>query len=758
MFFLFHTGTLCDVQHFGTELVKLCTEFDWPFGARTAQAPQIHDHNKQQRSQSMKPIHRSHQRPSPLALMPLIAIALLLLTMAIAKPARAAGLLIADGGFGGVLEIKAHDVKVTINNGIAVTNVTQVFHNTENRQVEALYTFPVPKHASVSNFSMWINGKEVVGEVLEKERAREIYNSYKQRRKDPGLLEQVDYKRFEMRIFPIAANADQRVQITYYQELDIDHDEVTYVYPLATATRGKIDSTTSGRFAFQLETKSAIPITRLESPSHGSEVVIADHSDNYKLASLEQKNGSLAADIVIHYKLNRPRSGIDLITSRTSNEDGFFYLTIMAGKELTKHDFGMDYIFLLDISGSMANSSKLPISRRSLAAFINELDDKDRFEVMTFNVQPNMVFNQLRDASAQTKSEAEAFLDTQAARGGTILAPALTTAYKYGDPDRQLNVIILSDGMTEQKERQTLIDLIGRRPDNARVFCIGIGNEINRPLLQQLAEDSGGLAAFVSGGDDFKRQAKAFRRKLMRPAAGNLSLQFDGIEAYDLAPAKLPNLYFGSPIRVYGRYKGVGDARVTLKGQVQGREFQNSADLPFPKKDATNPEIERMWAQKQIDQLLKEADRRNNRPAVVDEVVQLGEDFSIVTQYTSFLVLENDAEYKRWKIDRRNQRRLQRDRSAQDQRRQALDALRQKAMQGIGPQPLSAKSAPQRTTAMKPVTPIRLQPPRTPQQPAVSPQADRRQSRDFDFSFGSGPVGPLFVGLALWMKRRKKHH
>ena len=262
----------------------------------------------------MKPSHHSPHRPKHFGFLPLVAMALVLLTMAVARPVRAAGLLIADGGFGGVLEIKDHDVNVTINNGIAVTQVTQVFHNTENRQVEALYTFPVPKHASVSNFSMWINGKEMVGEVLEKERAREIYNSYKQKRRDPGLLEQVDYKRFEMRIFPIAANADQRVQITYYQELDVDHDEVTYVYPLATVTRGAIDTRTRGRFAFQLETKSPIAITRMESPSHGSEVVVVDHSDSYKLASLEQKAGSLSEDIVIHYGLNRPRSGIDLIT------------------------------------------------------------------------------------------------------------------------------------------------------------------------------------------------------------------------------------------------------------------------------------------------------------------------------------------------------------------------------------------------------------------------------------------------------------
>ena len=181
-----------------------------------------------------------------------LALAVIAVGLLGAPRADAAGLLIADGGLGGVLEIKEHDVQVTINNGIAVTKVDQVFHNTEKRQVEALYTFPVPKGASVANFSMWINGKEMVGEVLEKQRAREIYNSYKQVRRDPGLLEQVDYRTFEMRIFPIGPDADQKVQITYYQELDYDHDTATYVYPLATVTRKGVDARTTGKFAISV--------------------------------------------------------------------------------------------------------------------------------------------------------------------------------------------------------------------------------------------------------------------------------------------------------------------------------------------------------------------------------------------------------------------------------------------------------------------------------------------------------------------------
>ncbi len=686
----------------------------------------------------------------------LCAVGLVLALVCGAPPekADAAGLLIADGGFGGVLEIKEHDVDVTINNGVAVTRVTQVFENTENRQVEALYTFPVPRGASVSNFSMWINGKEMVGEVLEKQRARQIYDSYKQRRKDPGLLEQVDYKRFEMRIFPIAAGAEQKVQIAYYQELAVDHDEALYVYPLATVTRGDADARTTGRFAINFQVKSEVPVTGLESPSHPGEFVPARHTETYQQASLETDGGSLARDVVLRYRLSRPKTGFDLITSRQKGEDGYFLLTLTAGEELAALDSGMDYVFVLDISGSMATDGKLIVSKSAVQAFIDELAPEDRFEVMTFNVQPQTLFGELRPAADQSRGPASAFLDTRQARGGTVLAPAMNTAYRYADPDRTLNVVVLSDGMTEQRERRELMDLIDGRPRNARVFCIGIGNEVNRPLLEQMADDSGGLAAFISRGDDFTRAAKAFRRKLMRPVAADIRLEIDGAGVRELEPALVPNLYYGAPVRIYGRYSGSGEARVRMKANVQGVALERETTLLFPETDGGNPEIERMWAWKRIDGLLKQADRSGDRRPVLEEVVRLGEDFSIVTEYTSFLVLENDAEYQRWKIDRKNRARIGRDRSAQLQREADLARLRNRSAADIGPAPLlaEARPAPAETPA---ATPDRKPNPAL-QAPAGPPAQIRPQSRDIHFGVGTGPVGPFFVAAAWWIVRRKK--
>lgn len=655
--------------------------------------------------------------------------------------ARAAGLLVADGGFGGQLEQIDHSVDVTLNNGVAVTHVTQVFRNLESRQVEALYTFPVPAGASVSNFSMWINGKEMVGEVVEKKRAREIYDSYKQVRRDPGLLEQKDFKTFEMRIFPIAPKADQKVMITYYQEVDTDHDRATYVYPLQTTTRGE-QSRVDGKFAFNLNARSTLPITDLESPSHGDAFVIARHGESYLQASLEAADGDLSRDIVLSYGLEKAVSGLDLVTSRADKDDGFFLAQFTVGDDLAKLDTGMDYVFLLDVSGSMAEDRKLPLSLDSIAAFMQTLGADDRMEVMTFNVQPNLLFRGLRAADDAARGEAETFLKGQTAKGGTVLAPALRTAYNYATPDRPLNIVLLSDGMTEPGERAELVDLIRSRPSGVRVFCVGVGNEMNKPVMDQLTKLSGGLAAFLSPSDNLRRQAEAFRRKLTHPAVGSVRLKVDGVDVTNLEPATLPDIFHGAPLRIYGRYARGGEATVTINGTVQGRERTWTRKVVFPETDDTNPEIERMWALRRIDRLNGEGGGN-----AVAEIVRLGQAFSIVTEHTSFLVLENDAEYQRWKIDRTNVLRTGRDRRAQQQVREQLARIRDEGLAGLGPNPdPKAVAAPQTTRAT---------PSATPRDVASAPRV-QQPSRDWSPSFGGGgggPVGPLFLLALAWLRR-----
>jgi Ca-activated chloride channel homolog len=598
---------------------------------------------------------------------------------------EASGLLIADGGLGGVLEIKEHEVSVVINNGIAVTEVRQVFHNTEQRIVEALYTFPVPAGASVSNFSMIINGKEMIGEVVEKKRARQIYESYKTVKRDPGLLEQVDYKTFELRIFPIPAGADQHIKVTYCQQLDFDHNNATWVYPLATTTRKDIVQTTTGKFALTVDVKSEIPVTKLFSPSHEDDFAITGYTPNYTRASLEVQKGDLSRDVVIAFDTERARTGVDMIASKQKGEDGYFLMTVTAGKELEEYGAGMDYVFVMDISGSMSNEGKLTQSRNTVESFVTTLGTEDRFEIITFNNAPQMHFGQMTVVSDDSRKSAEEFLLSQRAKGGTALRPAVTTAYKYKDGDRPLNVVVLSDGMTENSEQSELLRLIADAPSGTRVFCIGIGNEVNRPLLKQLAEGAGGLAAFVSQQDDFSRQAQAFRRKLMRPVATDVRITVNGIETTDVTPEILPDLFYGAPLRLSGRYKNSGDATITIEADVMGQPISQTVQVKFPDVDDKNPEIERVWAFQQVEQQMADIRKNGENPAAVAKILNLCEGYSIAGEYASFIVLENDAEYDRWSIARRNVTRVNRDDKARLELQQQLELLRDAALAQTGP-------------------------------------------------------------------------
>ena len=235
--------------------------------------------------------------------------------------------------------------------------------------------------------------------------------------------------------------------------------------------------------------------------------------------------------------------------------------------------------------------------------------------------------------------------------------------------------------MAEPGERDALMALIKARPSNATVFAIGVGNEVNRPLLTQLTEEAGGLAAFISHGDDFERQASAFRRKLLRPAATNVQIDFKGMDVYDVVPAKIPNLFHGAPVHVFGRYRHAKDPQVRVTGDILGRSAANLFSLDLG--DGKNPEVERMWAFRRIESLMRSD--LNREAATKNEIVALAEAYSIVTPYTSYIVLENDDEYRRWRIDRRNLQRMRGDRKAQAELEERFERMRNESLADWGP-------------------------------------------------------------------------
>lgn len=595
-----------------------------------------------------------------------IAVAALL---ALAQPAQAAGLLI-PAGQNQSLAIESQKVEVSINNGVAITTVNQVFRNDAPQPLEALYTFPVPREASVSNFSMWINGKEVIGEVLERQRAQDIYRQVTRvERKDPGLLEMVNYKTFEMRVFPVPARGTQRIQITYYQPVDYDSGFGTYVYPLEDK-RGAVTQLTK-EFSLLVDLKSDIPLKRVHSPSHGDALVTAEVGPGRYRASVEQPQGNLDRDFVLVYELERERMGINLVTSRDKGDDGYFMLLLTPGPQFDEPKKQVNVTFVLDVSGSMSVGGRIDVGRRAVVEALEMLRDTDTFNILAFNIAPKGLAEQPLPATRENKQRAIEFLKGQSPKGSTDIVPALERAFTMKVPDARNVVLLLSDGeATDLDSHMQFVNALRRQSQDVRIFSFGIGNDVNRPLLDRLSQETGGFADYVSNQDEVQRKVRLMQMKLASPVAEKLNVRFEGVEALDL-PSRLPNLYRGQQLVLLGRYRGAGTAKLTVSGEILGRPETLTAKLDFPEVDGDSPEIQRMWAWRKTDALMGQIREQGESDGVRKEIVALGTKYSIVTPYTAFLVLENEAEYQRFNIERLNARRIETERAAQQRQRQA---------------------------------------------------------------------------------------
>ncbi|HEX7898524.1 MAG TPA: VIT and VWA domain-containing protein [Planctomycetota bacterium] len=577
------------------------------------------------------------------------------------------GTLIPAGG-GPPMEIESQEVRVRINNGIAVTTITQVFRNNRPQALEAVYAFPVPHEASVSNFSMWISGKEVVGEVLEKKEARRIYESITAQRRDPGLLEQVSYKLFEVRVFPVPANGTQKIQIAYYQPVQYDTGFGQYVYPLEAKTREA--SRVRGSFKVDVDLISDLPLKSVSSPSHARDLAVKETSPGRWRASMETPRGAIDRDFVLVYEQERETTGLRLVPSRIGGDDGHFLLLLTAGKELEKAAAAVNYTLLLDVSGSMGDQRKLDHALRMIDELVRGMDARDRFNVLTFNIATEALFADGPSlATEENRKKAFDFLRGQRARGGTDLIPALEAAAGQRRDDMANVLVLLSDGnATDTDDHARFRRLLDGKGGSVRVFSIGIGNEVNRPLLTALAQATGGYSDFVSSSDDADRKTRLLKSKILHQVAEKLELKIAGVRTYDVVPERLPNLFRGQQLAVYGRYQGKGPAKLTVSGMIGGVPRSIDADIEFPGEERDNPEVRRMWAWKRSDALMNEIRAEGESASKVRAVTALGTEYSIVTPYTSFLVLENDQQYRQFGIEQRNARQIAEDRAAQDRR------------------------------------------------------------------------------------------
>ncbi len=546
------------------------------------------------------------------------------------------------------LTIRYHHVDVTIDNQVATTRIDQVFVNEGEAVAEGTYIFPVPQGATVSEFTMWVDGQPIQPELLEADEARRIYDDIVRRMRDPALLEYVGTNAIRANVFPIAPGEERRIEIEYQEVLDVENGLVHYVYPLNTE---RFSARPLEDVAVTVEIISNDPVQAVYSPSHP---VAVDQPDEFHArVGYEARNVRPDTDFSLYYSVSPDDIDLNLLTYRESaDEDGFFMLLLAPPLEVPEEEvIPKDVIVVLDQSGSMFGD-KWDQGRAAVEYVLDNLNPEDRFNVIVFSTGYRVYANEL-----QSPAEAEnaiRWVNGLEAIGGTDIDGALSAALDMADPERATVVLFITDGVPT--EGVTEIDQIlahaeESAPDNVRLFSFGVGDDVDTFLLDELAQENRGTSAYVRPGERIDEEVSGLYTKINAPVLTNITLEFDGVVVEDMYPAEpLPDLFAGTQMVIVGRYRdSAEDVTIRLSGEVNGeRQTFVYEGLDFPANagggSGTDAEvfIPRLWATRRIGALLNQIRLQGENPELVDSVVRLSLRYGIITPYTSFLIQEED--------------------------------------------------------------------------------------------------------------------
>lgn len=560
--------------------------------------------------------------------------------------AHAQGFLIPTQSHIEPLSIKFQRVQVEIQDRAARTTVTQVFTNHTDRILEATYIFPVPADAIVSNFVLYINGKPKTGTILVKERATQIYQSIVRRMQDPGLLEYMGGRLFRARIFPIPRRGDQKIQISFTQLIPYTGGLHRFVYPLKTNHRTR---RTLQDFTMAVNLRSQTPLKNIYSPTH--QVSLARKSDNFAIVGFEKNQALLDRDFVLYYSVSPKDIGLNLLSSREKGQDGYFLMMMTPKVSYGSQELsGKNITFVLDTSGSMSGP-KMRWAKETLKICLGKLNPKDHFNVIRFSTDVEPLFAQMELASAKQIQHAQAFVDRMEAAGGTAIDEALRLALSQKPKGDGVSLVVfITDGhptIGETTPAEILKNSQKLNRYKSRIFTFGIGTDININLLDKIAQSTGGTGDYVAPNEEITQRIATFYDKVRYPVLTNIQLTVgSGIRIHDMYPKTIPDLFRGGQIAMFGRYRGQGSVAIILKGSVGGQQKQFVFETRFPETSDQHSFISRLWAHRKIAYLLDHIRLKGLNTELREEIIRLSKKFGIVTPYTSYLVVEDQDDWR----------------------------------------------------------------------------------------------------------------
>jgi len=573
---------------------------------------------------------------------------------------------------GAVLDcpLKHTEVKADVSGFISRVTVTQDFENTSANKIEAVYKFPLPQAAAVDDFTMQIGDRTVKGKIMRREEAQKAYDEAKQVGKIASLLNQERPNIFTQQVANIMPGQRIHIIISYVETLKYEDGTYEWTFPMVVAPRyipaadsqqdapdaaAETQETDASLLtpayapegmraghdiSLEINLDAGVPIVGVNSESHETEV--QQINERRAVVRLKDRATIPNKDFLLKYRVAGDTINDAVLTHRTER-GGYFTLILQPPQRVAPEDvMPKELVFVLDTSGSM---SGFPIdkAKETMDLALNNLYPHDTFNLITFAGDTKILFSEPVPATPENLRKAKKFLADQSGGGGTEMMKAIKAALKPSDSQDHMRIVcFMTDGQVGN-DQEILAEV--QKYSNARVFAMGFSDAPNRYLLDNMAEYGRGEVDYVSGAGDTSAVARRFNERVRKPLLTDISIDWSGLPVSDVYPRRIPDLFAATPLVLTGRYNGAAKGSIRLKGKIAGEDFARDIPVELPENQAEHDVLATLWGRRKIDDLTRQ-DLMNitdltAREQRREEIVQVGLDFRLMTQYTSFVAIDD---------------------------------------------------------------------------------------------------------------------
>lgn len=554
-------------------------------------------------------------------------------------------------------------VSALIDSSIAEITMTQDFINNGNKNIEAIYTFPLPHNAQVTGFKVKIGRDEIKGEFKEKEEAFKEYDTAVRSGDSAFLLESHRPDIFQLSLGNIVKDEVVSIRITYMEETKIVDNELRWVLPSVVAPRyipGKAYSNRTGPgtasptdkvldadfitppmgdIQYTLGVNAAFRgmdgIRKVASPSHPVEISIVNGEFSVMLA---RETELLDSDFVLTALVD---ADVTDSVVMAVNDAGETFGKVRINVDLddyVQEQKNYEYICMIDVSGSMAGE-KLEQAKRALKISLRNLLEGDLFNIVAFESSYRS-FSQKAVVYSQSNLEsADRWISSLEERGGTEIYQPLSYVLKQSIPYSGLDKIVLlfTDGQVGN-ERE-ILNLVSRNNDSLYLYPFGIDTAVNKFFIDSLAEAGNGMPEYVYPGERIEDKVIRQFSRIHQPFIANSRIVGkDGKQIYTVPD--MPKRLYGSDPYSFSMHleKQYAFENITLCGEVGGEKFERA----LPVIDSGDFRLLSLkWAKEKIKLLEKQIGGGNARrdELIRKEIIELSQGFRLLSTLTSLVAI-----------------------------------------------------------------------------------------------------------------------